>query len=133
MAYSIDRLYDMLSWDNEISVQECAIAEAKLIKNLYPFIQPMLAPPKNSKAIWENCAKIIAMRSDEELKFYDYWLFEWLQDINWPGALIILERLSQIPFSELKSAYERSVDLAKKDNDDLWLMALDMFIEKYKE
>lgn len=139
MAYSIDEIYDMLIWDGRLSEQEQkekeeqGIKEAMKIRNLYPFIQPMLAPPQNSKAVWDNCARVIALRSDEELEHYLYWLFEWLQDMNWPGAYIIFDRLLKIPYDTLKGYYEYSKKKAQLTNDELWLIALDDFITKVQK
>lgn len=58
-----------------------------------PFIQPLT--PKHNKNVWENCAVIIAEKSDENPKPYLVELLEWLQDMNWPGAFCILNRLQK--------------------------------------
>lgn len=102
MSLNIDEIYDLLTWDASLSEKENeerekrGIAEASKLKNIYPFIQPILADAKDgrnpSKSAWESCAKVVAMRTDEELDPYIYLLLKWLQDMNWPGADIIFQR-----------------------------------------
>lgn len=53
----IDRIFDMLSWDNEEKIQTKGIEEAKKIRHLSVLIQPI-----ESKSIWENCAKVLARK-----------------------------------------------------------------------
>ena len=91
MNYSIDDIFDMLSWENTNEVQTQGISEAKKIKHI-----SVLFRPKESKSIWENCAIVLASKSDDELSKYIVDLFEWLQDMNWPGADIIYDRLKKI-------------------------------------
>lgn len=87
MSMGIDQIFEMLSWNNEEKIQEQGIEEAEKIKHLSVLIQPM-----ESKSIWENCAKVLASKSDQELESYLIPLFEWLQDMNWPGADVIYKR-----------------------------------------
>lgn len=124
MVYTIDEIYDMLAWDS--GMEEKGIEEGKKLRNLYPFIQPNV--PGKSKSVWENCAKIIVSKTDEELKPYLFSLFEWLQDMNWPGAMEIFDRLSKIPFDVLEIYYQMSVKEAKKTKDNVWLMILKDFL-----
>jgi hypothetical protein len=101
MNYSIDELYNLFMWDNQLPFEENevkiqkGIDAAKQTKNLFPFMQPVIVPPEKSKLVWEPCAKVVAMRSDEELEPFLFMLLEWIQDLNWPGAMIIYDRLSQ--------------------------------------
>ena len=67
------------------------------------------------------------LKSDEELKPYLYLLFEWLQDLNWPGAYVIFERLLKMPYALLESELNYCKKRAEKENDELWLMALEDF------
>lgn len=84
---NIDEIIEMLDWENSNEVQEKGISLAKGVKCISAFLQP------DGKNLWDNCAKIIYNRTDEELRPYLPRLFEWVQDLNWPGALIIMERL----------------------------------------
>ena len=134
MNLSIDDIYDLFSWDPSCSDEENnlreeqGIAEARKLKNIFPFIQPIVAG-KNSKLVWEPCAKVVALKSDEELLQYIYLLLEWLQDMNWPGAEIIFDRLSQIPLAKIDEYIELSMKWAKKDNDICWLHVLEALKE----
>lgn len=129
MSMTLDEIYESFIWDQSYTNEEyeakiaIGINEAKKYKYIYPFIQPII--PEKSKCIWEPCAQVIALKTDEELKPYLFLLFEWLQDMNWPGAWTIFERLSKIPFSLLEKEYVHSKQRAEKENDTLWLMALD--------
>lgn len=131
MSMTLDEIYESFIWDQAYSDEEyeakiaIGINEAKKYKYIYPFIQPVI--PEISKCIWEPCAQVIALKTDEELKPYLFLLFKWLQDMNWPGAWTIFERLSKMPFSFLEKEYDYSKKRAEKENDTLWLMALDDF------
>ena len=130
---SIDEIYDLFMWDASYTDEEYAerekkgIEEAGKLKNLYPFIQPIVVPPGKSKSVWESCAKVLVLRSDEELKPFLCLLFEWLQDMNWPGADIIFNRLTQMPFPEIESEFLFSRGWADKTQDEMWRMNLDEF------
>ena len=131
MQYSIDEIYDLFVWDAQLSDGEYdarvqkGIDAAKQTKNLFPFMQPIILPPEKSKSVWEPCAKVIVMRSDEELLPFIYKLLEWIADPNWPGALIIYERLTQIPYASIESALRFSRMRAEQVHDSGWLSMLD--------
>lgn len=128
---TLDEIYESFIWDSSYTDDEyeskitAGINEAKKYKYLYPFIQPMI--PEKSKSIWEPCARVVAFKSDEELKPYLYLLFEWLQDLNWPGAYVIYDRLLKMPYTLLKSELSFCKRRAKEENNELWLMALEDF------
>lgn len=128
---TLDEIYESFIWEASYTVEEyeskisVGINEAKNYKYLYPFIQPVI--PEKSKSIWEPCAKVIALKSDEELKPYLCLLFEWLQDLNWPGAYIIFDRLLKMPLTLLEDELNDCKCQAEKNNDELWLMALEDF------
>ena len=134
MSLTIDDIYALFAWDASFSNEEYnarvdrGIAEAGKLKNIYPFIQPIVAG-RNSKSVWEPCAKVIALKSDEELDDYMYRLLEWLQDMNWPGAEIIFERLSQIPYAKIQDYVEFSIHRAKREQDEIWLDTLEALKE----
>lgn len=109
----------MLSWHNDERIQAQGIAEAKKIKNLSVLIQPI-----ESKSVWENCAKVLASKDDEELQIYLIDLFEWLQDMNWPGADIVYERLMNMPIHHIETAYSISLSMAERTGDIVWKRVL---------
>lgn len=121
----IDQIFEMLSWNNEEKTQEQGMEEAKKIKHLSVLIQPM-----ESKSIWENCAKVLASKSDRELESYLIPLFEWLQDMNWPGADIIYKRLKMIPKQNIKIYYDICLSKADSTGDSVWKEVL---IDFYKD
>ena len=126
---TLDEIYESFFFDASYTNEEyeakiaIGINEAKKYKYLYPFIQPAIP----GKIIWEPCARVIALKSDEELKPYLYLLFEWLQDLNWPGAYIVFDRLLKMPYALLESELDFCKIRAEKEKDELWLMALDDF------
>ena len=130
---NLDEIYDLFMWNSSYSEEEFAareargIAEASKLRNLYPFILPTVLPPEKSKGVWDSCAKVVAMRSDEELEPYLCHLFEWLQDMNWPGAVKIYNRLSQIPFAKLEPVLRYCKQRAQETDDEMWMTALEDF------
>ena len=134
---TLDDIYESFKWDKSFTEEEYeariagGIEEARKYKYIYPFIQPLI--PEFSKSVWEPCAKVISLKSNEELKPYLYLLFEWLQDMNWPGAWTIFDRLSSMPFALLEDEYIYSRKRAERENDTLWLMALDDFKKEYEK
>lgn len=119
MVFNIDQIFEMLSWKNDEETQNKGIREAKKIKYLSVLIQPI-----EDKTIWENCAKVLADKSDEVLAPYLISLFQWLQDMNWPGAYIIYDRLKVIPAKDIKLSFDISLSLAEQHNDFPWKQAL---------
>lgn len=74
------------------------------------------------KDCWANCAKVICARSDKEIIEVALEMFEWLQDLNWLGAMDIVSRLKKLPTDVLRRLYQVSLDKAK--NDAEWLFFL---------
>ena len=56
MTLNLDEIYDLFTWDASYSDEEYnarvdrGIAEARKLKNIYPFIQPIVAG-RNSKSV----------------------------------------------------------------------------------
>lgn len=110
---------EMLNCHQDESVQQKGIEIAKKIENIEIFVKPF---GKYYKDYWENCAIVLSDRSDEELSIYLTDLLEWLQDINWPGSIIILERLQNYKdIDKLAKALEVSVKKAQEVCDSIWL------------
>ena len=130
MHYGIDEIYNLFMWDTQLSHEEneareqIGIEAAKQIQNLFPFMQPIVVPPGNSKVVWEPCAKAVAMRSDEELLPFINLLLKWIADPNWPGALIIYERLTRMPYASIESKIRISCVFAERKHDSGWLSML---------
>lgn len=73
---------------------------AKNIDDISLLIQPPAEP-----SVWEQCAKILYETSDDKLEQYLPSLLEWIQDLNWPGALIILDKLKVFNGKKLKKPF----------------------------
>lgn len=117
--YNIDDIMDMLDWNQSKEEQEKGLKLSKNIKSINVFIQPL--DPKHNKNVWENCVKVLSERSDDELKPYIISLLEWLQDMNWPGAFIIFERLKNYKDKEnFDWSYYEVMNRAVKLNDEIW-------------
>ena len=135
MNMNLDEIYNLFIWDESYSEEEYVsresrgIAEASKLKNIYPFIRPVIIPPEKSKSVWDSCAKAVALKSDDELTPYLYLLLEWLRDMNWPGAEIIFDRLGKIPFSKIVQQVEFCIGCAKRENDRSWMDTLEALKE----
>ena len=62
-------------------------------------------------------------KTDEQLEPYLCELLEWIQDINWPGAMLILGRLKHFSGIKLKEPVENAVKKAKgmQVNGLMWI------------
>lgn len=117
--YNIDDIMDMLDWNRSKEEQEKGLKLARTIKSINVFIQPL--DSKHNKNVWENCAKVLSERSDEELKPYIISLLEWLQDMNWPGAFTIFERLKNYKDKKIFDwSYRVVMNKALKLDDEIW-------------
>lgn len=116
----IELIYNLLDWKNSEKVQAEGIEMAAEIPGVQLFLQPNTE--KYNKNIWENCAKIVSARDDRELSGHLMQLFEWLQDMNWPGAECISDRLACFSDNVLfEEKYNICIHAAETDNDDIWL------------
>lgn len=123
----IDYVMDLLDWSNSTEKQLQGIKLAREIKCINVFLQPGLP---YGKSVWNNCAKILSERTNEELSPYLVDLMEWLQDMNWPGAFCILDRLKRMVNEPLyQHSYNVCLKCAKALEDKTWENNLGM-IEK---
>ena len=101
---NIDEIYKMLNRENPVEIQQKGIELARSIKDISLLIMPPASP-----SVWEQCAYILAEKSNNDLQYYVDDLFEWIYDLNWPGAYIIFERLNSFPLYLLKEHIENKV------------------------
>ena len=121
--YDIDKIMDMLDWNNTMEIQEKGRDLARNIKCINVFLQP--GNLEYNKNVWNNCAIILSERTDSELKPYLDRLFEWLMDMNWPGAYCIYERLKQYKDKAwVNYVLELCINKAKALNETIWLNVL---------
>ena len=118
----ITNIYRLIDWNSPIEDQKKGILYAQEIKDISCFIQPMDC--QYNKSIWENCAMIISHRTNEELEPYIIPLLEWLQDMNWPGANIICERLKKISIDFIFKPMSYVIMRASEKDDKEWLYNL---------
>ena len=129
MMVSIDYIMSLLDWNNSTEQQTQGIELAKRVKCLNVFLQP-----NNycyGKNVWGNCAKILSARSNEKLSPYLTELMMWLQDMNWPGAFCILERLKGLvsdPYFE--RSYTECLKCANALEDESWMNNLRLIKEQ---
>ena len=123
---SISKIMKMINWNSPEQVQQLGVKYACEIADIRPFIQP---DNYGSKAVWDNCAIILSGQSDSDLKPYLDELLEWLQDLNWPGALKILDRLKVFSGEKLKKPFIDRYTYAKNLNNEEGLMWLDNLSE----
>ena len=121
---NIDYIMELIDWNNSIEEQALGIRLARDVKCINAFLQPQSPYGKNG---WDNCAKILSERTNEELAPYLIELMEWLQDMNWPGAFCILDRLKKMTGDSLfEYLYNSSLKYAKVLEDDVWESNLKM-------
>lgn len=123
----ISNIYKMLHWHSSFGDQLQGIKLAKELKDLSPLILPYI--DGESKSLWDNCARALYERSDSELEPYLAKLLEWLEDFNWPGALIILDRLKIFSGEKLKDSFIERYNYAVNLNNEEGSMWLDNLSE----
>ena len=116
---SINYIMDLIDWNNSEDNQAKGIELAQEVKCISIFLQPV--EKYYNKNVWDNCAKILSERSDQELSTYLIPLMKWLQDMNWPGAFCILDRLQKYEKDLLfEFALDTCIKYAKALEDDVW-------------
>lgn len=88
---NIDRIMYLIDWKRSTAEQQEGISLAREVICIKSFFQPI--GPGYSKSVWENCATIICERPDKELLPYITDMILWIEDLNWPGAEQIQQRL----------------------------------------
>lgn len=131
---NIDTILDMLDWNSSPEMQQEGIHMASNVGCLKAFFQPI--SPYYHKNVWANCAKVVANHSDSELVPYLVDMLLWIEDLNWPGADIILRRLqnfSDIPL--LASVINKAVIAIAAVGDSVWLSNIAQLLcnQKLKE
>lgn len=126
MSISTNELFEMLNWNNSIEMQEKGIREAEKVKYISIFFQP-----KESKALWENCAKVIVQKSDDELSPFVMDMLIWLQDMNWPGAELIYKRIKLMPSTLVCHNFSYCLKIAIQTEDNPWIGSLRSFANDY--
>lgn len=116
MKISTDELFEMLSWKNEEEKQQNGRKEAAKLKYISIFFRP-----KETKAVWENCAKVIVEKTDTELSKYVIDMLTWLQDMNWPGAELIYNRILLMKSDTIYDDFLYCLKIAIQTEDNPWI------------
>lgn len=117
-----------LSWNTSIKEQNIAINEIASMNNinLNELLQPM------DKEYWENAAKVLSIIGYPRIEVVIQGLFRWLQDLNWPGAMIVMDLIKTIPRNVVIPYIESSAIEALNTNDEVWLCNMSTFIKYFK-
>ena len=122
----IDYIMGLLDWNRTEEEQAEGLRLARQVKAFNVFLQP--CDKKNNKNVWDNCALIVSEKEDSDLFVYLPNLFMWIQDLNWPGAFCIVERLKE--YEKRNAFYSRhwqeAYTCAKALNDKVWMKNLKM-------
>lgn len=116
---NIDEIFDLLRWDKPEIMQQKGITAAREIQNFYILIRPGC-----NIHIWDNCAIVVSEKNDMELYPYIIMLLEWIRDLTWPGADIILERLKNMDADLLEAPVYCSARDALALQYESWLRNL---------
>lgn len=117
---SNEQILKMLSCDNIAKIQERGIKLASDIKWLGHLFQPII--DGESKSLWKNCALVLSKKTDEQLRPWLIDCFIWLQDMNWPGAEIIANRLKIMKGTDnYEYNKEKAIKIAEITNDEEWI------------
>lgn len=120
----IQNIYKMLNWENADDIRTKGLRLAREVNDLSLLILPPAVP-----SVWECCAQVLCEKSDIVLEPYLDGLLEWLQDLNWPGALIILDRLKIFSGKKLKKPFINRFTYAVNLNNEEGWMWLDYLSE----
>ena len=120
-----DRIFDMLSWNGDAQTQAKGREAAKTIEDIRLLMQPQTAT--HGKDIWENCALVLAEKTDEALRPHFETLLSWLRDANWPGYDIIFERLQCLFDEEMRYIYLKHLQNAIEEKDFGFILSLNAF------
>ena len=122
----IDYILDLMDWNRTEEEQAEGLRLARQVKAFNVFLQP--CDDRNNKNVWDNCALIISEKEDLELFPYLFELFMWIQDLNWPGAFCIVERLKE--YEKRNAFYRRhwqeAYTCAKALKNKVWMENLKM-------
>lgn len=126
MGKKIEYYLYNLDWNNSREIQEESMKVLENIKeeDMCKLVQPY------TKNHWENAAKVIKRIGCPKVLNIIPQLLEWLQDLNWPGAIIILSVLQDIEKSVLLPEIEKVIIKIVEDEDELWLCGIKELTKK---
>ena len=120
----IQSIYDMLNWKNSDETRVEGFRLVRKENNLSLLIMPPALP-----SVWEACAQVLSEKPDVVLQPYLNSLFEWLYDLNWPGARVILDRLKNFSGETIKEPFMAFFAYVNNLNNEEGLIWLDNLSE----
>lgn len=127
----IDKIMYLIDWNRSLTEQQEGISLARKVVCIKAFFQPI--GPGYSKSVWENCATIICERPDEELFPYITDMILWIEDLNWPGAEQIQQRLAAFQdVSRLALTLNSFVPSLEKLKKTSWLIFISELLKNQK-
>lgn len=94
----------MLSFHQPIDIQQKGIKNALLQKDLH-----FLLFYAEDIEYAENCAKVFTSLNYSEIKIYLDDLFDWIEDLNTPSAIVIFDYLINCPGSILYNSFHKAL------------------------
>lgn len=82
------------------------------------------------KKTWKNCADIMIRMGYPKNSGYLDQMFEWLQDMNWPGASEIFNYLFDLPGDIQSEKFFSALQKAISSKDEDWVYFLYRFYQK---
>ena len=125
----IKKLILDLHYEKPFNVQKKAIK--KLSKLNIEDIKYLIMP--NNYKCWENAALVLLNINNEKLKYYINDLFNWIEDINWPGAKNILLILKDFDFKDIEKKINNIIINSIKERDDIKLFAIQELLNRRKD
>lgn len=123
-----EEIFELLDWNNSEEDQAVGVTLAKQLDDFSALIQPLTE--RYNKNVWDNCAVVLASKTDEQLSPYAMQLFEWTADLNWPGAVTILERIKRISSGkEFIVAALATIQQAESERNISWKWYLSGLLE----
>ena len=123
-----NELLKYLMCDVDVYKQEEAIKTLSSMENLKLEI---LLQPSLGKGCWENAAKVLYIVGYPRVMEVIDGLFEWLQDMNWPGVDIVIDILKLMPKKIFIENLEKCVKKAINAKDEEWIYSLAQLIELF--
>lgn len=127
MTGDIIKLLSELNWNNkEKKTIAIKVLSSRKDYNFKMLIAPLQNEFYENQGIWWKdialgCAIILSNKSDSEIINLLPDLLVWLQDLNWPGAVEVFERLKKIPYLLIKKYLNDTIYKAQIENDDQWI------------
>lgn len=85
--------------------------------------------PGDDKSRWENAARVLKDIGSSSINREIPKLLEWLADLNWPGAMTVMELLATVDLEVLVPYVTEAREKAAREADEMWLDALDQLLE----